>query len=168
LPGDNHHLNSSTIYAFWIDKNNNIWIGTEDGGINIFNPETGTYKYLVYNEMDANSISQNCIKAFQDDGKGNLWVATFLGGIDVINLQTGKISNFKHNPDIPGSLSDNRVWDICMDKNGELWFATSGGVDRYIKETNTFKHYPQINGNEQVNWIEPDSNGNIWFGESMK
>jgi signal transduction histidine kinase/ligand-binding sensor domain-containing protein/DNA-binding response OmpR family regulator len=164
LPGDNHHLNSSTIYAFWIDKNNNIWIGTEDGGINIFNPETGTYKYLVYNEMDANSISQNCIKAFQDDGKGNLWVATFLGGIDVINLQTGKISNFKHNPDIPGSLSDNRVWDICMDKNGELWFATSGGVDRYIKETNTFKHYPQINGNEQVNWIEPDSNGNIWFG----
>ncbi len=164
LPGDNHYLNSSTVYAFWIDKNKNIWIGTEDGGINVYNPETGTYKYLMNDENSKNSISQNCIKAFHDDGKGNLWVATFLGGIDVINLHTGKITNFKHSPDIPGSLSDNRVWDICTDKNGELWVATSGGVDRYIKETNTFKHFPQINGNEQVNWIKSDSNGNIWFG----
>jgi ligand-binding sensor domain-containing protein/signal transduction histidine kinase/DNA-binding response OmpR family regulator len=164
LPGDNHHLNSSTVFAFWIDKNKNIWIGTEDGGINIYNPETGTYRYMIHNERDVNSISQNCIKAFQNDGKNNLWVATFLGGIDVIDLLTGKISHFKHNPELSGTLSDNRVWDICMDKNGELWIATTGGVDRYLKETNTFKHYPQISGSEQVNWIEIDSNGNIWFG----
>jgi signal transduction histidine kinase/ligand-binding sensor domain-containing protein/DNA-binding response OmpR family regulator len=164
LPGDNHHLNSSTIYAFWIDKNKNIWIGTEDGGINIFNPETGTYKYMMHNERDVNSISQNCIKAFQYDGNGKLWVATYLGGIDVIDLMTGKISHFKHNSEISGSLSDNRVWDICKDKNGEIWIATTGGVDRYIKESNTFKHYTQIMGSEQVNWIETDSNGNIWFG----
>ncbi|TNF40374.1 MAG: response regulator, partial [Bacteroidetes bacterium] len=164
LPGDNHHLNSSTVYAFWIDQNNHIWIGTEDGGINIYNPETGTYKYLMNEENNANSISQNCIKAFLDDGKGNLWVATFLGGIDVINLQTGKITHYKHNPEIAGSLSDNRVWDICKDKNGELWIATTGGVDKFITETNTFKRYPQISGSEQINWIETDSNGNIWFG----
>ena len=164
FPGDNHHLNSGTVYAFWIDKNKNIWIGTEDGGINIYNPETGTYKYLMNDEKNINSISQNCIKAFLDDGKGNLWIGTFLGGIDVIHLQTGEITHFKHNPDIAGSLSDNRVWDICTDKNGELWIATTGGVDRYIKETKSFKHYPQISGSEQVNWIETDSNGNIWFG----
>lgn len=164
LPGDNHHLNSSTIYAFWIDKNKNIWIGTEDGGINIYNPETGTYKYLMNNEKDINSISQNCIKAFQDDGKGNLWVGTFLGGINVINLQTGKINHIKHNPNFSGTLSDNKVWDICMDRNGEIWIATSRGVDRFLKETNTFQHYPQLSGEEQVNWIETDSNGNMWFG----
>lgn len=164
LPGDNNHLNSSIIYAFWIDRNNHIWIGTEDGGINIFNPETGTFRYMMNDENDGNSISQNCIKAFQDDGKGNLWVGTFMGGIDVINLSTGKISRFKHNPEIAGTLSDNRVWDICMDRNGEIWVATTKGVDRYIKESNTFRHYPQISGNEQVNWIETDTNGNIWFG----
>src|SRR5690606_33769033 len=25
-------------------------------------------------------------------------------------------------------------------------------------------HFPQICGDAQVNWIEPDANGNIWFG----
>lgn len=164
LPGDNRYLNSSIVYTFWIDKSGKIWIGTEDGGINIYNPETGTYSYLVSDENNRNSLSQDCIKALQDDGKGNLWVGTFLGGIDVINLNTGNISHFKHDPDIPGSLSDNRVWDIYCDKNGDFWIASTRGVDKHIKETNSFRHYPQISGDEQVSWIEPDSNGNIWFG----
>ncbi len=164
LPGDNHYLNSSIIYAFWIDKDQNIWIGTEDGGINIYNPATGTYRYMISDEKNSNSISQNCIKAFQDDGEGKLWVGTYLGGVDVIDLRTGKISHFKHNPDVSGTLSDNRVWDICQDRNGELWVATSRGVDKYSKKTNSFIHFSQICGDAQVNWIETDSNGNIWFG----
>ena len=164
LPGDNHHLNSSIIYAFWIDKNNHIWIGTEDGGINIFNPVTGTYKYLMNDENNKNSISQNCIKAFYNDNSGNLWVGTYLGGIDVINLNTGGIEHFKYNPEKEGTLSDNRVWDICGDKNGEIWVATSRGVDRFDRASKLFKHYPQICGEEQVVWIETDSDGNIWFG----
>jgi len=166
LPGDKNNLNSSIVYAFWIDDTRKIWIGTEDGGINIYNPKTGTYTYLLKNENSKNSISQNCIKAFQGDGKGNLWVGTFLGGIDVINIQTGNISHFKHDPDIPGTLSNNEVWDICRDKNGEFWIATTNGVDKYIEKTNSFIHYSQISGNEQVAWIEADSNGNLWFGSA--
>src|SRR5690606_3055593 len=98
-------------------------IGTEDGGINIYNPATGIYRYMVSDEKNSNSISQNCIKAFQDDGEGNLWVGTYLGGVDVVHLQTGKISHFKHNPNVAGTLSDNRVWDICLDNNDEIWVA---------------------------------------------
>ena len=164
LTGDNRHLNSSIVYAFWIDRNNDIWIGTEDGGINIYNQETGKFKYLMNNEKEINSISQNCIKAFQEDGNGNLWVGTYLGGIDVINLQTYKITHFKHNPANSGSLADNRVWDICRDRNGDIWIATSKGLDQYIRESNSFKHYSEISGEDQVSWIETDSNGNIWFG----
>lgn len=164
LPGVNKYLNSSTIYAFWIDNKGEIWIGTEDGGINIYNPNTGTYEYLMARENNKNSISQNCIKAFLDDGNGNLWVGTFLGGVDIIDLQTRNIKHFKHDPDVPGSLSDNRVWDICMDNDGEIWVATSKGVDKFEKKTGTFKHFNQINGTEQVSWIECDSNNNLWIG----
>ncbi len=67
---------------------------------------------------------------------------------------------------IPGSLSDNRVWDIYRDNNGDFWIASTRGIDKYIKETNSFKHYPQISGEEAVAWIEPDSNGNLWFGST--
>lgn len=168
LPGDNKYLNSSTIYAFWIDKKGKIWLGTEDGGINIYNPKTGTYEYLMANENDKNSISQNCIKAFQEDRKGNLWIATFLGGVDVINLRTGAITHYKNNLDKPGSISDNRVWDICLDDEGSIWIATSKGLDRYVSKSNNFIHYDKISEGEMISWIEPDSEGNLWLGSNSE
>ncbi len=164
LPGDNNYLNSSIIYAFWIDMEGKIWIGTEDGGVNIYNPETGKYQYLTASEREPNSISQNCIKAFLDDQRGNLWIGTYMGGIDVINLETRKITHYKHEPGKPGTLADNRVWDFCLDQNNEIWVATSKGVDKFNRQTNLFEHYPQLNGEDQVSWIEPDSNGNLWIG----
>ncbi|MFB6344006.1 two-component regulator propeller domain-containing protein [Saccharicrinis sp. FJH62] len=164
LPGDNRFLNSSIVYAFWIDDDGKIWIGTEDGGINIYNPKTEKYNYLTADSRGENRISQNCIKAFLDDKKGNLWVATFLGGVDVINLKTGRIINYKSIPGQKGSLSDNRVWDLCMDKQGNIWIATTKGLDRYMPMTNSFRHYPQVNGFEQISWIDMDSNGNLWIG----
>ncbi len=164
LPGDNNYLNSSIIYAFWIDNEGKIWIGTEDGGVNIYNPAIGKYEYLTADENNPNSISQNCIKAFLDDGNGNLWIGTYLGGIDVINLKSRKISHFKHDPEKTGTLSDNRVWDFCLDQNNEIWVATSKGADKYNRKTNSFEHFPQFNGKNQVSWMEPDSKGNLWMG----
>ena len=108
LPNDNHYLNSGIIYAFWIDKEGKIWIGTEDGGVNIFNPKTGLYEYLVSEEGN-NNLPQNCIKAFTDDMNGNLWIGTFLGGIKVINLATKKTKHYYHSPSDPQSISDNRI-----------------------------------------------------------
>lgn len=164
LPGEKNYLNSSIIYAFWIDEHENIWIGTEDGGINIYHPKTGTYEYMMHDEKDKNTISKNCIKAFLDDRKGNLWVGSFLGGIDIINLKTKQIKHFQHNPDNTNSLSDNRVWDIAMDNDGGIWVATTSGIDKFNSETNTFQHYPKINGPEQISWLEFDSQNNLWAG----
>jgi ligand-binding sensor domain-containing protein/signal transduction histidine kinase/DNA-binding response OmpR family regulator len=164
LPGDNNYLNSNIIYTFWIDNDGKIWIGTEDGGVNIYNPLNGKYEYLTADENNPNSISQNCIKAFLDDQRGNLWIGTYLGGIDVINLKTREVTHFKNEPGKTGSLSDNRVWDFCLDRNNDIWVATSKGVDRYNRQTNSFEHFPKLNGENQVSWIEPDSKGNLWLG----
>ena len=161
---DNRYLNSSAIYTFWMDKTDRLWCGTEDGGINIYNPKTGTYQYLTTDGQPGYTIAQNCIKALVPDKNENLWVGTFLGGIDVIDLATGKIKNYRHQTDIPGSLSDNRVWDICIDENEQIWIASSKGIDRFDKKTKLFIHYPQLNGNEQIMWIDNDSQGNLWMG----
>jgi len=161
---NNKYMNSSIVYAFWIDDQNNIWIGTEDGGVNIYHPETESYTYLMTDAHDPNSISKNCIKAFLDDKKGNLWIGTYLGGIDILNLKTGKISHFQNDPSDPGSLSDNRVWALMRDHDGYIWIGTSSGIDRYDLKKSEFVQYPQLAGQEQVNWIMSDSSDNIWLG----
>ncbi len=164
LPGDNSYLNSSTIYCFWINDDGKIWIGTEDGGINIYDPVTQSYEYIMADEQDGNSISQNCIKTIQKDTQDRLWIGTYLGGIDVIDLKTNKITHYQHQPDQPESLIDNRVWDIYVDKAGEIWIVTTKGLDRFLPETNTFKHYTKPIGNDIIYWIESDSKGNLWMG----
>ncbi|WP_167615921.1 hybrid sensor histidine kinase/response regulator transcription factor [Maribellus sediminis] len=164
LPGDNKYLNSGIVYAIWIDDEGKIWLGTEDGGINIYNPKTKSYRYLTTDKNQPNPLSQNCIKAFLDDGNGNLWVATYMGGIDVINIETGKVTNYQYDPARKGTISDNRVWDLCFDGQGQIWLVTSKGVNRFDAETNSFVHYPQLNGYDPLGWIKCDSNGNLWMG----
>ncbi len=158
------YLNSAIVYAFWIDDENRIWIGTEDGGVNIYDPKTELYTYLMANPNDPNTISRNCVKAFQDDRRGNLWIGTFLGGIDVLNLNTRQIKHYKADPSRSGTLADNRVWDFLLDHDGNIWVGTSAGIDRFDWQTDRFIHYPQLAGEEQVNWIEQDSYNNIWLG----
>ncbi|WP_159519241.1 hybrid sensor histidine kinase/response regulator transcription factor [Sunxiuqinia indica] len=163
----NKYLNSSIVYAFWIDGEQNIWVGTEDGGINIYHPQTKNYSYLRARVDDPKSISRDCIKAFQEDKKGNLWVGTFLGGVDVVNLKTKKVvRHFDANPSNEGSISDNKIWDFLLDHNGNMWVGTSAGIDRYDSQNDKFIHYPQLAGQEQVNWMEMDSFRRIWFGTS--
>jgi len=164
IPGNNNYLNSSSIYALWMNKDGKLWVGTEDGGINIYNPVTGTYEYLTVNGNPGYRLTNNCIKTYLDDGKGNLWIGTYLGGIDVINLKTRQVTNFSFDASKKGSLIDNRVWDLCLDKNNQIWVATSRGVCRYNNESKTFIHYPQLNSNEQMAWLETDTKGNIWMG----
>jgi len=164
LPNDDHYLNSSIIYTFWIDDKKRIWVGTEDGGIDIYDPEKGTFTYLMAKEDNTNSISQNCIKAFLDDRKGNLWVGTFWGGIDVLNLKSGNITHYQHSPENQQSLADNRVWALCIDDEGGIWVGTSAGVDRFDPETKSFIHFPKLAQSRQVNWINIDSDKKVWIG----
>ena len=163
-PSNDRYLNSSIVYAFWIDARQNIWIGTEDGGVNIYHPKTGRYSYLMADSKYVSSISRNCIKAFLDDQKGHLWIGTFLGGIDVLDLGTGRvIKHYINNPEDSESLSDNRVMNLKLDPKGNIWVATWAGIDRFDPISETFVHFNQITENT-VNWIEPDSNHNIWIG----
>src|SRR5665647_1284917 len=164
MPGDNRYLNSSEIYAFWVDPKGDIWSGTESGGINILDRTTGRFRYMLPQKGNPNSLSRNCIKALLEDGKNNLWIGTFLGGIDVMNLQTGVFKHYRNDPSDPSSLSDDRVWSLLRDRNNDIWVGTSAGLDKFNQTTGTFTHYPNLVGNQQVNWLVEDSDHTIWIG----
>ena len=166
MPGDDRYLNSSEIYAFWIDPKGDIWVGTESGGINILNRKTGRFRYLVPQKGNPNSLSRNCIKALLDDGKNNLWIGTFLGGLDVLNLQTGVFKHYRNDPSDPGSLSDNRVWAFLKDNNSDIWVGTSEGLDKFDAQTGGFTHFRNL-CEGQVNWLAEDDQHCLWIGSDI-
>ena len=47
LPGQNYGLSEKTILSIYQDHDNQIWIGTDGGGINLFDPATGKFHHIL-------------------------------------------------------------------------------------------------------------------------
>lgn len=57
------------------DKNKNFWIGTEGGGLLLFDRVKGNYKRFT----TAEGLPNNSILRILEDKKGNLWLSTYNG-----------------------------------------------------------------------------------------
>ena len=143
------------------DNLGNIWLGTENGGINILNPFNGTISNFVNDEVDRNTLNNNSIHAIYQDKNGNMWVGTYSGGVNLYNHNTNKFVQYRHNSS-GNSLSNNHVLDLFEDNNKYLWIGTDGGgLDRFDREKGEFKTFL---ANHYVLAVKQDPDGNIWAG----
>jgi ligand-binding sensor domain-containing protein/signal transduction histidine kinase/DNA-binding response OmpR family regulator len=167
LPNNSKYLNNNEVYAAWVDTSgNNIWIGTDKGGVNILDRKRELFTYMTHDINNSNSVAGNCIKSFMDDGKGNMWIGTYKDGISVFNVKSKRFTHFRHDPANPSGLSSNSVWALHKDKTGNIWVASDAGLDLYNERTNGFIHQNINSKNQQVTWISEDSTGYLWLGLS--
>ncbi|MCD0468719.1 two-component regulator propeller domain-containing protein [Flavobacterium sp. JAS] len=57
------------------DKNKNLWVGTQEGGLLLFDRKTNTYKRLTTDD----GLPSNTILRLLEDKEGNLWMSTYNG-----------------------------------------------------------------------------------------
>jgi len=153
------------------DKDNNIWIGNDGQGIEIFDPIKRTVKQLLPEPGNLNSIRSNCITEIYKDNSDNLWIGAYLEGLSVLNWKTKKFTHFKHDSENPNSICGNNVWTITQDTDGNFWIGTMGnGLDVYSPKTNVFKHFinspsnsSSLSNNDVFKILEA-RNGDIWIG----
>ena len=68
------------------ERNGKIWAGTDGGGINIIDPQTGKITVLKHLSGDNHSLPINSIQClFQRNGKKDVWAGSIKGGL--INIQ---------------------------------------------------------------------------------
>jgi signal transduction histidine kinase/ligand-binding sensor domain-containing protein len=153
------------------DKDQNIWIGYDGQGIDIYNVHSKSISHLVSKPGDANTISSNCVTEIYKDRNNDLWIGTYLEGMSKFNWITKRYEHFKHNPNDPNSIGGNNVWTIIQDKSGLYWIGMIGnGLDIYDPKSKNFKHYkndpsqPNSLSNNDVFKVFEDKDGNIWVG----
>ena len=106
------------------DQKKRIWIGTNWGGITIYDPLTDKMKYL--NSTSSNpliSANLNYSSLLKDD---KIWIGTFRKGLDCYDINTGKIENFpilEFNGIIP---KINKILADSTDANNLILFTESG------------------------------------------
>ncbi len=161
-------ISSNSIITVSEDSNGRLWIGTENGGLIIFDRENAKFITLRSDPFDEMSLSSNSIWTIYEDRTGNLWIGTYTGGINLITKYGKSFGHYKHIPGKEYSLSHNSVTSFSEDSRGKIWIGTDGGgINLFDRKTGTFLNYNSKNshlGSDAVLSSFEDSRGNLWVG----
>ena len=155
-------LPSQYIYSIEEDINGHIWVGTDNGLV-----ELDKDLNIVKSYQDA--IGDSDVYNVYDDSKGNIWVCTLDNGLFKINLDDKSVENYKNN-NSKISIPSNNVRDIISDSEGKLWIATDKGLCTFDYEREEFITYNkksyQSNSliDDEIFCLLKDSSGLIWIG----
>ena len=145
LSTKNSGLNNDIIFDF-LEKDNQLWIATDGGGINILDFQTMKFSHLKHISDDEQSLPNNSIYRLYKDQMDNIWIGSIHGGLFAIKKVF--IKTYKDVPlNNPNGVSERTVVSIFEDKNTLLWIGTDGGgINSFDQKTNTFHHYPTTYG----------------------
>ncbi len=163
---DEDGLTNNFILSLHEASDGRIWIGTDGGGIHIYEKGKITRTFTT-NE----GILGNVIFRFNNDPEGGIWVSTN-NGISIIKGK--KIYNLTSKQ---GLLTDS-VFEILTDAQNKIWMTTTSGIFYAYRDdiedvmqgekekfpivvfdkSSGFKENPTSNA-----WTATDNEGNFWI-----
>lgn len=182
-------LGAHSVQAITGDKDHNLWIGVQGGGLFRYERENDRFTRFLDDPEDPNSLTQDIVRELLVDRNNTIWVGTGYGeaedggGLIRFDLATGKAKRFLHNPDDPNSLIDNRISALLETQDGRILVGTwQSGLHEYNAEKETFNrlildpshpnrlHAPigdivkDWNSVPFVKILHQDQNGGLWVG----
>lgn len=65
-------INNNYISSLFVDAHNELWIGTEGGGLNKYISKSNNFSSIT----EAQGLPNNYIQGISEDKKGNIWIST--------------------------------------------------------------------------------------------
>ncbi len=154
------------IYSTLIDKDGNIWFGTQSQGVCRYDGKTFTY-------LTDKNLAGPAVRAMYQDRSGNLWFGNNGGGLYRYDGKT--LTNFTEernlgNPEfLKGHFNDKlgslaRVWAINEDNEGNLLIGTIDAGIWKFDGTNLTNYTTKEGLTGNAIWtIYKDKKGELWF-----
>lgn len=166
-----HSLSNDFVNCLLLDDKNNVWIGTERGGVNFYNTNQNVVEHFEYHPDNPNSLSYSTVNSVYKN-EGVLWIGTAGGGLNKYDTQTGIFRHYLNVPDDPSSISSDFITTITKDKYGRLWIGTWGWGLNILSETGInsdkfIRHLAPERAGLTSNFISSvvaDVSGNLWIG----
>lgn len=175
-PDNPYSIPDNEVRALCIDKNKNVWVGT-DKGLALFNPQTERFTTFNHIEGKENSLLSDQVLDIVQMKDGTLWICTNMGGVSILNLQENtftspediSFSNITVTNDSHG-LSGPNARSIIQDSFGNIWIGNyRGGIDfisyaQPLFNTITYTIEKQGKTNNKQVWGLWADNDQIWLG----
>jgi len=173
-PTDPYGITPGALYAIAEDQDHTLWIGIENGGLNLLNLDDFDRGNIVFtrilsNPSDFSSLSNNSVHTLYTDKQHSMWIGTYAGGVNHYNKL---LQRFGHHESIPGSdqtINDKYVSSI-LDEEKYLLVGTEKGLNRRNKATGRWEYFmhdfknPNSLGSNAVLSMMRDRRNRLWVG----
>ena len=139
------------IFTIADDKKGNLWIGTDGGGILLFNKQHKTFTRLL-SQIDKDGTIDNRINYLYQDSHDNFWINT-MSGLICFDPNSNKF--FKYTT--ADGLPNNVFFATAEDANGNRVEARMTAPEGYTTTAHTALNIMQkiLDGNFQVGFQTP-------------
>lgn len=158
----NHSLSHYSIYAFCVDHDHTLWVGTFAGGINYLNKFTN--RFVLHRPEDELNIRTGIYGAITYESPSNLWIATEGYGLLNYNYQTNTSYYYLIDPSAHFAFNTNIIKSVFYE-DGYVWCGTTKGeIYKFNIRTKTFSLYHKYPVEYSIYSIIRDRKGNLWVG----
>lgn len=161
------NLNSDALFSVLIDHDENVWIGSFNGGINILKTHKTHFESFTQTGTKAGELSHRSVLSICGSKSGQIYIGTDGGGLNLFNKDTKTFSLIQNQPTGYGSV----VKTIFEDSQKNIWLGYfENGLSIFDPKSRRFKHF-RYNPNDQTSigennvWsITEDRSHHIWVG----
>lgn len=161
---DSRSLSNNLISDVVEDKYGQLWVATDGGGLNLYQPQTNDFVRFSYGGQ--NQLLHNAIRKMMLAADGRIWIGT-QEGLSVLNPKTKTFENYKRNSNYKKSLNQNSIYSLYQSKDQSVWVGTYyGGVNVAYANLSKFNVWKDTQGDLGFNVIStilPDGD-NYWLG----
>lgn len=151
-----------------VDSKGYVWIGTPDG-LSILNSKDESI-IDINDKINYGSDKNKYVRYIYEDSDGEYFLG-FLReqGLCRINPKEKDIKFYKNIKSDKTSISNNFIRYINEDSKGNIWIGTSYGLNKFDKESETFKRYTTNDGlaNNTIYGVLFDEDDNVWVSSNQ-
>jgi signal transduction histidine kinase/ligand-binding sensor domain-containing protein len=135
-------LSASAVTTIHVLQDGRILVGTDGGGVNVWDPVAEQFTYFGHDPANPNSLGDNSVYSIYEEPGGNvIWVGTWQG----LDRFEGRMATVTHYSEKDGLLG-RVVFGIQADAAGMLWLVTNRGLSRLDPRAGSFRNYDSRDG----------------------
>lgn len=173
---DPMELSGRFVHALALDPDpthQRLWIGTNAGicSMNLLNEQIQRFDDQGRLSMLPGNDNITALSAVYSEAHRctELWMGTDGSGVICWRPEKKEFVRYRYSKEDSQSLSNDFINTIAIRRNGEVWIGTQNGLNRFIKETATFRRYTSehVLPNDYINGIVEDNLGFLWVSTNQ-
>ena len=159
---DGQGINYSRIFSLFEDREENIWVATNNNGLYLFNPSRQLFSGVKHISPWTGKQGDGGVMSFVHLRNGTLLVGSWGEGIHRYDMKMNQIPVDIRGLDVRGKSA----WSMCRLRDDRtIWMGIQPGIIVYDEPTNTGRYYdPPVLKRRTVRQVAQDSMGNMWVG----